>query len=97
LQRCTPSLAAMRFSRIHFAVLEISGKATRWPRRLADECDDIRRVWENAHGPLINIRPCLYGPGGRLWKISAQKDLTREAMTDLRIYLTGLLINEHSP
>ena len=83
LQRCTPSVTALKYSRIHYAIMDISGKATRWPSKLADECDSIIRAWERVYGSLNQIRSQLYGPGGRLWRICAQRDLTREV--DLNI------------
>ncbi|KAF2104593.1 hypothetical protein NA57DRAFT_70799 [Rhizodiscina lignyota] len=67
-------------TRIHNAVREIAGKATRWPHRLADACDNVIELWERIHGSLEAIRPPLYERGGRLWKISAISDLTRDDM-----------------
>lgn len=80
LQRCESTRWTLRFSRIHYAVSEVAGKATRWPSRLADECDKLVRRWENQYGPLRELRPVLYHLGGRLYGVSTPQDLTRESL-----------------
>lgn len=80
LQRCEVTRCALRFSRIHYAVAEVAGKATRWPSRLADECDKLVERWEGQYGPLRGLRPVLYHSGGRLHGVCAPQDLTREAL-----------------
>lgn len=63
------SLATLRFSRMHQAVLDVASKATRWPGRLIDLCDDVIEVWEDLWGPLKDIPLLLYDEGGRLWHV----------------------------
>jgi hypothetical protein len=78
LQAHQISLATMQFSRIHLAVSEVCGKATRWPKKLADEADRVVVCLENCFGPLKAIRTPLYEVGGRLHGISEPRDLTRD-------------------
>lgn len=55
--------SVMSATRIHNAVLEVAGKATRWPHRLADECDKVRPSLHNSHNGI-----CLY----RLTEVHSQ-------------------------
>ncbi|KAF2843689.1 hypothetical protein M501DRAFT_1013028 [Patellaria atrata CBS 101060] len=80
LRKYPPTSSALKLSRIHFAVLEVSGKATRWPSRLAFECDEVITTWEKKYGPLRELRPSLFVPGGRLYGICSPHDITREAL-----------------
>ena len=78
------SLATIRASRIHFAVLCVAGMATRWPAKLVDECDNVIELWEKKYGPLKKIAPPLYSPGARLWQVVDATDLSREVRNKLR-------------
>jgi hypothetical protein len=78
LQQHEISLATMQFSRIHLAVAEVCGKATRWPKKLVDEADHVLSCFERHHGPLKAVRTPLYEVGGRLHGISEPRHLTRE-------------------
>lgn len=78
LQHHQISLATMQFSRIHLAVSEVCGKATRWPTKLADEADRVIRCLESCYGPLETIQTPLYEVGGRLHGISEPRHLTRD-------------------
>lgn len=78
LQQHKISLATMRFSRIHLAVSDVCGKATRWPKKLADEADRVVLLFEECFGPLKAIRTPLYEVGGQLHGISEPRDLTRD-------------------
>lgn len=49
------SIAALRSSRIHVALLEICGRATRWPLKVIERADAIGQVWENKYGSLNAI------------------------------------------
>ncbi|KAE9969506.1 hypothetical protein EG328_006829 [Venturia inaequalis] len=80
LQHHQISLATMQFSRIHLAVSEVCGKATRWPTKLADEADRVIRCLESCYGPLETIQTPLYEVGGRLHGISEPRHLTRDAL-----------------
>lgn len=66
--RASPTITALdlRATGIHKAIMFISGIATRWPGRLADECDIIISLWTARFGRLEDLHPFLYGRGGRL-------------------------------
>jgi len=72
-------LSSILYSRMHHAVSEVAGKATRWPAKLADICDDITILWTRQYGRLADLKAPLYGPGGRLHGVCTMDDLTREA------------------
>ncbi|KAF2087127.1 hypothetical protein K490DRAFT_57197 [Saccharata proteae CBS 121410] len=78
LEKTELGIGTLRYARIHRAVMEVSGKATRWPKRLAEECDRIIDVWERKYGKLTEIKPMLFAPGGRLHGICAGTELTRD-------------------
>ncbi|KAF2816147.1 uncharacterized protein BDZ99DRAFT_542388 [Mytilinidion resinicola] len=80
LQHTELSANTLRATRIHKAILEISGKATRWPGRLADECDKILALWRRRFGPLEGLRPFLYSKGGRLDGIASVTETSRGAV-----------------
>lgn len=67
----------LRATGIHRAVMEVSGIATRWPGRLADDCDKIIAVWTSRFGRLEDLHPFMYGRGGRLEGIVAHDEFTR--------------------
>jgi hypothetical protein len=69
LQTFRVPLAAIRYSRIHLAVAEMCGKATRWPAKLADEAEAVVRSLELHYGPLMQIKPPLFNTYGRLWRV----------------------------
>ncbi|KAL9062269.1 MAG: hypothetical protein Q9157_009073, partial [Trypethelium eluteriae] len=72
------SLPVLRYSRIHRAIQIIARKATRWPGRLIDLCDDIIVIWEQLWGPLNDVQLILYGEGGRLWHVVKPGYFTHE-------------------
>ncbi|KAG9643402.1 hypothetical protein KCU64_g11781, partial [Aureobasidium melanogenum] len=74
------TLEAIRDSRIHLALIEISRRATRWPIRLIEEAEEILLKWESEWGPLSSIKINLYDTGGRLHGISTPEDLQREML-----------------
>ena len=78
LQTEPVSTHVLRNSRIYLAVLEICGKATRWPGRLIDEADEVLEAWEDSMGPVKNIRTPLYEKGGRLYGICEPQHTERE-------------------
>ena len=80
LRRASLSAQTLRSSRIHFALLEISGRGTRWPAELIDQVDDLLRDWTDMYGPLLELRPLLYEQGGRLYGISTPEDVEREKL-----------------
>lgn len=80
LRHATISYETLRCSRVCYALLEISGSATRWPSKLIDKVDDIIQHWEAIHGPLQDVRPLLYEQGGRLYGITTPEDLERDKL-----------------
>jgi hypothetical protein len=49
------SLATLRSSRIHLAVLDICGRATRWPLKVIERAEDVGQVWEDRYGTLSGL------------------------------------------
>lgn len=75
----TPDL--LRITRIHMAIELIRGPSTQWPSRLIEMCDTLHQKWTSRFGPLDEIMPDLYGPGGRLYGIAAVgESRSRKAM-----------------
>lgn len=72
------TLQDLRATGIHKAVLDIAGVATRWPSRLCDDCDNIIVVWRARFGPFNDLRPFLYGRGGRLEGIASVAEHSQE-------------------
>jgi hypothetical protein len=68
----------LRATGIHRVVQDIAGVATRWPGRLCDDCDKIILIWTTRFGPLGELRPFLYGRGGRLEGIASVHEDSRE-------------------
>lgn len=75
------SLTDLQQSRIHRALLLITGRGTRWPRKLVEQCDLIVSSWKDLFGPLEDIRPLLYERGGRLAGMMDERDLSRHVRT----------------
>lgn len=74
------SLDDLRYSRIHSAVVEMAGRATRWPKRLIERCEALEKAWGDQYGPMRGLKTPLYEPGGRLHGICRPEDLDREKM-----------------
>ncbi|PSN75021.1 hypothetical protein BS50DRAFT_643633 [Corynespora cassiicola Philippines] len=70
----------LRATGIHRAVMEVSGTATRWPGRLADDCDRIITVWSVKFGRLDALHPFMYGRGGRLEGIAQAEEISKVAL-----------------
>ena len=70
LQLATIPVQDIRLSRVHLALLEIAGRATRWPHRLIERAEAVIKVWEARFGKLADIGIELYGQGGRLQGIA---------------------------
>jgi hypothetical protein len=77
----------LRATGIHRAVMEVAGTATRWPGRLADDCDRIIQVWRIKFGPLENLRPFMYGRGGRLEGIASATEFSKAVCFQVYLYL----------
>lgn len=45
-------LSTLRSTRIHLAVLDICGRATRWPLKVIERAEAIGAVWEGRYGSL---------------------------------------------
>jgi hypothetical protein len=67
----------LRATGIHKAVMEVAGIATRWPGRLADDCDQIILAWTSKFGNLEDLHPFMYGRGGRLEGIAKPGEFSR--------------------
>jgi hypothetical protein len=78
LQIYDVSQYALRFSRIHLAVAEICGRATRWPKKLVDESDRVIAYLEVKFGPMKHIKVPLFDLDGRLFGICERSDITRD-------------------
>lgn len=78
-------LEDIRHSRLHLAIESISGKATRWPKKMIERADAVRAIWEASYGPLKEIGILLYEPGGRLQEVSLYDSKRVERMKDDRI------------
>ena len=86
-------LEDIRFSRLHLAVVAICGQATRWPTKLIERADALRVEWESKYGPLKNIHPILYEPGGRLNGICNPDDLSRDKLIVKWLKTPGLKLS----
>lgn len=49
------SLTDLRTSRIHLAIVEICGRATRWPAKLTERAEVVLREWEERFGSLRDV------------------------------------------
>jgi hypothetical protein len=49
------SLETLRTTRIHLAVLDICGRATRWPLKVIERAEAIGNIWEGKYGSLSQI------------------------------------------
>ena len=78
------SLNDLQHTRVHRALLLISGTGTRWPPRLITCADTLLARWRERFGPLEKIRPFLYDKGGRLGGMHEERDLSR--------HVRGLLV-----
>ncbi|KAK7535064.1 uncharacterized protein J3D65DRAFT_604485 [Phyllosticta citribraziliensis] len=74
------SMSVLRYSRIHMAVTDVCGKATRWPKKLAEGCDHVVDVWTERFGRLTDVRPRLCKSEGRLNGICSGLEMTRDGL-----------------
>ncbi|KJY01088.1 hypothetical protein TI39_contig303g00029 [Zymoseptoria brevis] len=74
------SLEDIRYSRIHLAIRDIAGRATRWPKKLVDRSDVLKYAWTARYGPLKATGLPLYESGGRLNGICRPEDLSKEKL-----------------
>lgn len=84
-QSTTVTAVDLRATGIHMAVKDIAGIATRWPGRLCDECDKVIAIWTHKFGSFEDLRPFLYGRGGRLEGIGSVNEYSREVRCFLHI------------
>lgn len=80
LQVVTLSVDDIRISRIHLALMEISGRATRWPHCLAGRAEAVIKAWECRIGKLSDIGIELLGPGGRLEGFATAADIAGDKL-----------------
>lgn len=74
------SLEDIRFSRLHLAIISMSGQATRWPKKLIERGDTLRAAWETQHGSLKKLGTPLYELGGRLNGVCKPEDLSKDRL-----------------
>lgn len=80
LQASKLTLDDIRYSRLHLAMLSISGLATRWPNKLIERADELRTDWEALYGPLKTWGTPLYEKGGRLNGLCKAEDVHNEML-----------------
>lgn len=68
----------LRATGVHKAVKDIASIATRWPKRLCDDCDKVLALWTSKFGPLDELHPFLYGRRGRLEGIASLAEYSSE-------------------
>lgn len=69
-------LETIRQTRLYQMLTLLRGKATRWPRVIIDECDDIIELWTVQYGSMRGLRTPLYEDGGRLFGICKARDVS---------------------
>jgi len=67
----------LQASRLHRALILISGRGTRWPSKLIVLCDLLINELTARFGKLEMIRSTLYEKGGRLEAFRDEKELGR--------------------
>jgi hypothetical protein len=81
LQSAKLTTYQIQYSRIHLAILDISGRATRWPGLLIDRCDDLLVQWEERYGWHVKLMgTLLYELGGRLHEVCRPEDVKKEML-----------------
>ena len=80
LLESTIKFEGIRYSRMHLAISQITGKATRWPTKLVNRCDVLKYVWEAQFGSLKSLGLILYEPKGRLHGVCKPEDLDKERL-----------------
>ena len=73
-------LEDIRFSRLHLAIINIAGHATRWPKKLIEHAEVLREVWEEQYGNLRAYGTPLYETGGRLSGVCKPEDLSKDRL-----------------
>lgn len=80
------TFAMLRVSRMHCAVMEMAGKATRWPGLICDLCDTLCENWKSrfeAEWKKYGLRPALWGAAGRLTGVVGRSvELTKGVSLD---------------
>lgn len=71
------TLEAVLHSRVHKALLLISGRGTRWPGKLIEVSDALIAEMTARFGNLDLLRPQLYEKGGRLEAFADERHLGR--------------------
>lgn len=83
----------IQFSRLHYAILSISGQATRWPTKLIERADAVRAEWEKRYGSLKTMGVRLYESGGRLDGVCKPEDLSKEKLIVKWLKTPGLKLS----
>lgn len=74
------SLDVLRTSRIHKALLLITGIKTPWPSKLVEISETVLSEWSTQFGKIADISAELYGPGGRLHGVAEAHEISRKAL-----------------
>ena len=74
LDRASIDVQNLLFSRVHFALHEISATGSRWPLKIVLRAESLLELWEAKFGPLKEIRADLWGAGGRLEGLAKLRD-----------------------
>jgi len=72
------SVTDLRASRMHLAIIEICGRATRWPAKLIERAEAIQTDWEARFGPLRLVGWDVVENGGKLEEWKGCEALKRE-------------------
>ncbi len=83
----------IRFSRLHLALLCITGKATRWPKKIIEKADNLRAVWETQHGPMKDLGTPLYESGGRLHDVCKAEEQNNDRLIVRWLKSTGIKLS----
>jgi len=79
----------LQASRLHRALILISGRGTRWPSKLIVLCDLLIIELTARFGKLDMIRSTLYENGGRLEAFQDEKQLGRHVRYTSRCAISG--------
>ena len=82
LKNTEAKIEALRYSRIHLALMEISAVGSRWPSALISASEEILRAWQDQLGSLSDVRGDIWGPGGRLEGVPKETCLVQHSIVN---------------
>ena len=74
LSELSVTKTALYYSRIHNALFMITSGGAPWPAEFVLLAEILLKQWEKKLGRLKDIRPDLWGPGGRLHGLRRLRD-----------------------